>query len=1263
MKRSFDTAMGSQAAQQISAGLVTTKDPVYYATNMVFTGTEDISVNHGVSAAFSQTRILPIVGRTSRAEVAVESADIQTKSLPIFQPQVKLGTDVNELIYEVGVSAEWRGSMLKLPTDSTPLPTLIQESGEDVVAVYPSTTIRDPLSDSGTNLQTFMNDPNAVGTLVDSYGLSTPVSLIPNHLYEYTYPGNLNTQTLPWVTPPTSNDNYFWTDGSIGQYISLATDSSIFSWVYTDSRSLVIGINFETTTNAVPAMKVVIHNTTSNNITVNFANSSTPVPQPSFFITPNQMVLMTNPGSPVSQSTAPWVITDISQSIRGNPATNTILDSLFQYWNGTFQAYNDTTQLFGHSAIASTCLTPVCVGSAVQKINGCGLFQSNIEYPLSMVVPIQSTDGFKAGDRVRFFGMTDIDAPNAYVPTVFGTVLDVISYNLLQNPSVDLSPALVVDYFPKYTITSASATAVSPATTSNIITLVMQANYLFDGNALYVGQRITIANVAASTGTSIELNGTYSIASITIPSLNSSSPPANTFTITVTYPSLIANSSWGGGSLTVSSAFTGGYVINPNSKDGGRIQFLTNEYAFRPRLMNFVSCIAGSNELILSTLMSVGSGTNDLFNTGWFKGCGVESNTNVENFPLDNTVVQITVTTPATNLYKGPSTVPNFPTLASGVNGYYRIVSRTFTGTGQGGIVNFKLVPLNGSLTTFVSAIINTGNYNPLTFTMQLAPNFYTFDTRADYVVDDRLNNSINELSFLRAIGYKPTTDLVLNTPTYPPTALVPDTTWDRAYTVSWSFSSYQNIKWVPQNTLSRTPNPPTFAQDFGVNSNSTTYYNVYEINKFINSCVNPSIKNLYTDYSDASSTNILELKSLNTQLDLAFTGYQIALTVLTPTSTNFVWNATVLYQYGDIVVDTLSSGGSVYMATKQLINKTLPSDEISYDWMYLGPVPDFLSSTLYNALAVVNTPSTPANYTLSYFQVVNTVISPSVNNRYVDQMLLCTGLAKTSLIRDIPTFKTLGPTFIYDERTLLLSWTLDNYGFATNQTPYVDQEASDVATLSYKRLSWGNKNSDEFMVFESNSSFKFLFDNFPCESISYQDTLAALRHKNPYVQGGGISPYPLIAYWIWDSTTNVPLTSQMFTIFQSAESFSSCMSPVESIVIVSDNIPVAEQLTSPLFNLTDSSTFTTRSTDATALTNKIIGEIFLPYLPFQSTRTVVKYEPFEMKFYTLLDTKSFKQLDYSLFYRHRITQELVPLIITNYGSVNIKFVFRPTST
>lgn len=1258
MKRTYDNAMGSMGAQQISAGLVTTQDPVYYATNMVYTGNEDINVDHGVSANFSQTRILPIVGRTSKAEVAIESADIQTKSLPIFQPQVKVGTDINELIYEVGVSSEWRGSMLKLPTDSTPLPTLIQEAGEDALSQYPSTTIRDPLPNSGTNLQTFTNNTDAIGTMVDAYGLSVPVSLIPNNLYDYSFPSNLNVETLSYQPPDFNGNNYVWNNFNYLQYTTLLLSGNpILTWVYNVESSLTINIKLSGATST--ALSFLLHNTSSQTITVTFTGSDTT--QADQLVNPNQIIQFNNAGSSPGAIWPAWTFTNLSGSILGNPASNTILDSLFQYWNGSFKAYNPTTQLYGHSEVASTCLTPVCVGSVVQKINGCGLFESNIEYPTSMVVPVQSTDGFKAGDRVRFFGMTDIAVPDAYVPTVFGTVLDVISYNQLQNPSVDLSPALVVNYFPQYTVVSATGTA-----SSNIFTVLLQANYTFDGNALYVGQRITLSNTAASgsTAPTNNFNGVYSIASITIPPLNAVPPPLppNQFQITVTYPSIPSTAlTFSGGTMLVSSVFTGGYVINPNSKDGGRIQFLTNEHAFRPRLMSFVSCVQGSNELILSTNMSFSTGA-DLFNTGWFKGCGVETNTNVENFPLDNTIVQLTVTPPANSLYGGASTVPNFPVMAAGLNGYYRIVSRTFTNQGVGGIVNFKLIPLTASVTTFAAALINTGSYNPVTFTMQLAPNFYSFDTRADYVIDDRLNNSVNELSFLRSLGYKPTTDLVINTPTYPPTALVPDTTWDRAFTVSWSFSSYQNLKWTPQNTTSRLPNPPTFGQDFGVNSNSTTYYNVYEINKFITSCVNPGIKNLYTDYLDSTTPEILEIKSLNTQLALAYEGYKIALTVLTPTTTQYIWSSSTTYDYGEIVVDKLTDGGMVYMATKQLLNQSLPTlGNISYDWMTLGPVPAFNQSSLFNALAVFNTPSTPANYTLSYFSVINTALA--FNNRYVDQMLFCTGLAKTSSLRDVPAFKTLGPTFIYDERTLLLSWTLDNYGFATNQTPYTDQDASDVATLSYKRLSWGDKTSDEFMVFESNSSFKFLFDNFPTECVSYQDSLSSLRNQSQYVSGGGISAYPMISYWVWDSTSTVQTTGRYFTIFQSAESFSSCMSPVESIVVVSDNIPVAEQLTSPLYNLIDSSTSNSRSTDATALTNKIIGEIFLPYVPFQSTRTVVKYEPFEMKFYALLDTKSFKQLDYSLFYRHRITQELVPLIITNYGSVNIKFVFRPTST
>jgi len=140
------------------------------------------------------------------------------------------------------------------------------------------------------------------------------------------------------------------------------------------------------------------------------------------------------------------------------------------------------------------------------------------------------------------------------------------------------------------------------------------------------------------------------------------------------------------------------------------------------------------------------------------------------------------------------------------------------------------------------------------------------------------------------------------------------------------------------------------------------------------------------------------------------------------------------------------------------------------------------------------------------------------------------------------------------------------------------------------------------------------------------------------------------------------PFENMFITISQTAESLSSCMSPIQSIVVVSENIPVLEQLASNVFFLQSSESSTVSTVNVSGLTQKIIAEFFLPYTSPQSVRTAIKFEPVEMKFYTLLDTKTFKQLDYSLYYRHRITQELIPLIITNYGSVNIKFVFRPTS-
>jgi hypothetical protein len=128
----------------------------------------------------------------------------------------------------------------------------------------------------------------------------------------------------------------------------------------------------------------------------------------------------------------------------------------------------------------------------------------------------------------------------------------------------------------------------------------------------------------------------------------------------------------------------------------------------------------------------------------------------------------------------------------------------------------------------------------------------------------------------------------------------------------------------------------------------------------------------------------------------------------------------------------------------------------------------------------------------------------------------------------------------------------------------------------------------------------------------------------------------------------------------QSVESLSSCLCPIESIVVVSKSTPVVPTLIAPAQYVSDTNAAIAVTQVISGDTQNIIGEFFIES-PL-TTRSVIRYYTETPTFYSMQNSKVFKQFDYSLFYRHRISQQLVPLILTNYGSANIKFVFRPTS-
>jgi len=1141
MKRTYDNSVsgGQNTGGQISTGQMATKDIVYFSTNMVNVQKEDNSTLHGIASTFNQTRVLPIVGRTNRAELAVQSIDIQTKTLPIFQPQVQLGTDIDRLIYEVGLSSTWRNSVIRLPPDNSTL---------DILTIDPA---EEPDSQSTYyGESTFLNEPNASLTVIDSYNTEIKLKLIPTSV------------------------------------------------------------------------------------------------------------------------------------------TNTVLSVLFDHWMNFIinDPFSNQRSLF-----KTTSLTPVVVPSVKQAILGSSYVASGANVG-KLILELSSNVGFNTNDRVRLFGTVDRLNPNQKITKVFATVLDIAQYDAQSAANLTGTHASLVLDYPFYLAETRYFSFAPYINNQHYMTIGIGS----DADIVSPGQTFIIREAPDQYGLDPRLKDV----SFTVLYKNADSVTA-LITYTGTQPSVGPINA---PSLQIITEFQGGYVINQSVSNGGHVEFLTNEYEFRPLT------VQGMGQVYPDAVLSfeyfpLPSGTE--LDSGFFRGFG---NGTAQYLSCP---VQITINPPS------PGQSVN-----TALNGIYRIARID----NNGSTFIFYLAPVNKTIPSPIP-FDQTG----YSFTMKLAPNYYTFDTSANEVIKPETSS---RYQFMRSIGFTPTDTLVQGKSTYPPSASTPVHTWTRAYTVSWDFSAYRYLQWITQDYTATPPAPPIFKQDFGLES-SSNYYNVYEWNKFISDCVNKASQLCINDtFSDEEN---VESFSLNKQLSTVFTNYvnifsrpitsflwskdhlyniqnpisyvippintmvifnfastvtfkpkqkviaslfgpgqlDAVYTIMSVTSTSIVVNNTnnlpsssgvcdpgstigaLGYKLGEIAVSGVSYTSFIFSATKDSTTQDLPKTPTSNPfWIFLGYVP-------YQTVDVDPISVIPYSLCMTYtpYQISAKVVN-GWNQRQYGSVLLGwnsnfdSSLYSTSAI-STPIFKTAAPEFYYDNLTLLSYVKFDGTGFGTINVTQSQLPQSTISLYNYKRRSWGNQgvqNADEWLTFESNSSFKFLLDNFPSYCISYENTSSEIRT-------GEI--LPRIEYWVWDNSSLLDprVGTGFYNIYQSSESLSSCMSPVQSIVVLSENIPVVDELASPLYYLTDSnsSSFSSRS-DTVALTEKIITEIFTPMFSPQNSRSVIKYEADNLKYVSLLDTRLFKQLEYSLYYRHRITQELVPLILSNYGSVNIKFVFRPIS-
>jgi len=366
----------------------------------------------------------------------------------------------------------------------------------------------------------------------------------------------------------------------------------------------------------------------------------------------------------------------------------------------------------------------------------------------------------------------------------------------------------------------------------------------------------------------------------------------------------------------------------------------------------------------------------------------------------------------------------------------------------------------------------------------------------------------------------------------------------------------------------------------------------------------------------------VLENQSLQRQLDAFQLAYKGSFLVANST---FAYNPNVYYTSGQYV----HLGGIVYI-TLQTVRGITPG--LSLPWVPLGDL-KIESGAATNNLQF-------SSSTLS-FTCVSVTMQPERITFGVQ-----------------PVFKTKAPRFKYDSIVGLFQYTADVRSFG-DLPPYYTLESidgnftKDIRNFSYQ--SWGYKNAcsgvgtqgaEEYFNFESNSAFKFLMDNFETTCVEY---------TNPATND-------VLAYWVWQSSGNPDDISSVFsrTYVQASESLSSCTSPVQSIVVVSRTILVLPSLSNSAGVVSDLN-LAAQSVGVSGDYDTIIAEFSIPPGPLNSMKSIIRYQPDHVTYYAMQSTKTFKQLDYQVCFRHRITQRLVPLILSNYGNVNIKIVFKPT--
>ena len=317
----------------------------------------------------------------------------------------------------------------------------------------------------------------------------------------------------------------------------------------------------------------------------------------------------------------------------------------------------------------------------------------------------------------------------------------------------------------------------------------------------------------------------------------------------------------------------------------------------------------------------------------------------------------------------------------------------------------------------------------------------------------------------------------------------------------------------------------------------------------------------------------------------------------------------------------------------------------------------------------------------------------------------------------------TKPPVFTYSPSTNLFSFFGDTYGFGgstslnlpglygSSSYNYGDDTYNDCSRESYgvngmfvssqdptSVRAPGRSGFDENFHLETDTWFSALFSNFSRISLLYTDPrtlittsydhwvpqvtpdMQFVTYENPVLQYGfanspggallgasatnGIMPSATVAIPQGANTNNAVAFRLTYGVInqwkftQSYESSSSMWCPIGAIVMVSKQVPAIDEFTSAPAVLGQAGLVLGSTAGDT---RRILLDFTLPQSSAAAYRSLVHYTPLaEYRRVALSSSGSdFNVFDFQLFWRNRTTQQLVPIVISNNGSLLAKFIFE----